>query len=304
LHTKNQVLQNCNTISSIIDSTKRGYPGLDLIIFPEYSTQGFHPTKWLELSTTIPGQETEIFSNACRRNNVWGVFSITGEYSREGKPWDSLIVINNHGDIVMKYRKINPWVPQEPWQPGNKTFVIEGPKGLKMGGIICYDTNFPEICRDLALKGAELIVSIQGYMSPFREQQRMVSQVRAWENLSYFAVANLAGSDSTYSYYGYSRIIGYDGRIITECDGGEGQITFTSLSISSIRDARTNWTAENHLYNLTHRGYIGSENNHEGESSCPYDYIKTWRDSPIELKKQTENLTHCIRYEEKISLKN
>lgn len=290
LHTKEQVLLNCRNISEMIDGAKRGYPGLDLIIFPEYSTQGFHPIKWLELSTTVPGPETEIFSEACRRNNVWGIFSITGELNTGGNPWDSLILINNVGEIVMNYHKVNPWVPQEPWQPGNKTIVVEGPKKLKIGGIICYDTNFPEICRDLAIKGAELIVSIQGYMNPSREQQRIIQQVRAWENLAYFAAANLAGRDLTYSYFGYSRIVDFDGRIIAECDGSADQLTYGLLSISALRNARTHWTAENHLFNLNHRGYT-SEGFPEGVAECPYDYIKTWSNKPGEFKKQTEAIT-------------
>ncbi|GAX89909.1 nitrilase-related carbon-nitrogen hydrolase [Effusibacillus lacus] len=199
VRTREEVLMNCNRIANFVDDVKRGYPGLDLIIFPEYSTQGLHPTKWLQLSTTVPGPETEIFARACRRNNVWGVFSITGEINTNGNPWNSLLLMNNKGEIVMNYHKINPWVPQEPWQPGNKTMVVEGPKGLKIGAIICYDGNIPEICRDTVLKGAELLVRIQGYMNPSREQQRMISQVRAWENLTYMAVSNLAGRDLTYS---------------------------------------------------------------------------------------------------------
>lgn len=37
-------------------------------------------------------------------------------------------------------------------------------QGLVVGGCICYDMNFPEVARDLAFKGAELMVRIQGYM--------------------------------------------------------------------------------------------------------------------------------------------
>jgi predicted amidohydrolase len=47
--------------------------------------------------------------------------------------------------------------------------------------------------RDCVFKGAELVVRIQGYMHPCNEQQRIISQVRAFESNVYFAVANMAG---------------------------------------------------------------------------------------------------------------
>ena len=289
VETKEQVLQNCKRIGGFIDGMKRGYPGLDLIVFPEYTTQGFHPTKWSDLTTTVPGDETQIFSEACKRNGVYGVFSITGEENPDGgNPYNTLIIIDDKGDICLKYFKIFPWTPQEPWTAGHETAVCEGPKGLMVGAVICYDANLPEIVRDTVMKGAELVVRIQGYMYPAKEQQRMISQVRAWENLTYFAVANMAGRDLVYSYFGHSNIVDFDGSVLAECGTGPDEATYATLSLTTLRDARRNWTAENHLYNIVHRGYTAEPGGH---ATCPFSFYQKWVNDPEGLRDEVEALT-------------
>jgi formamidase len=116
-------------VATLVSSARRSSAGMDLVEFPEYSLHGLSMDTNPAIMCRLDGPEVALFRKTCREQQIWGCFSLM-ESNPAGYPYNSGIIIDDRGELRLYYRKLHPWVPVEPWEPGNLGIpVCEGPNG-------------------------------------------------------------------------------------------------------------------------------------------------------------------------------
>lgn len=258
-------------ICEMVGKARRGMPSMDLVVFPEYSLHGLSMDTNPELMCSLDGPEVAAFSAACREHRIWGCFSIM-ERNPRGNPFNSGIILDDRGELRLYYRKLHPWVPVEPWEPGDLGIpVCDGPNGSRIALIICHDGMFPEMARECAYKGADIMLRTAGYTAPIRHAWHITNQANAFCNLVYTASVCLCGSDGTFDSMGEAMFVGFDGVPLVTGGNRPDEIVTAELRPDLVREARRIWGVENNIYQLAHRGYVAVRG---GAQDCPYTYME------------------------------
>ncbi len=258
-------------IVEMVGKARRNLGTMDLVVFPEYALHGLSMDTNPAIMCSLDGPEVAAFKAACREHRIWGCFSIM-EHNPGGNPYNSGIIIDDTGELRLYYRKLHPWVPVEPWEPGDVGIpVIDGPKGCKLSLIICHDGMFPEMAREAAYKGAEIMLRTAGYTAPIRQAWRFTNQANSFQNLMVTANVCMCGSDGTFDSMGEAMIVDFDGTILSEGTTGRAdEIITAEVRPDLVREARANWGVENNIYQLGHRGFTAVAG---GAGDCPYTYM-------------------------------
>jgi formamidase len=259
-------------IVSMVAKARANLSGMDLVVFPEYALHGLSMDTNPAIMCRMDGPEVAAFRRACLDSRIWGCFSIM-EFNPDGNPYNVGLVIDDHGDVKLYYRKMHPWVPVEPWEPGDRGIpVTDGPNGCRLGLIICHDGMFPEMARECAYKGAEIMLRTAGYTAPIREAWRFTNQSNSFCNLMVTANVCMSGSDGSFDSMGEGMVVDFDGTVVAHGTGGRpDEIITAEVRPDLVREARIHWGVENNIYQLGHRGYTAVKG---GAQDCPYTYMQ------------------------------
>ncbi|MCW4012524.1 MAG: nitrilase [Candidatus Bathyarchaeota archaeon] len=228
------------------------------ILRHEFDTKDPNQTQADRVATavSIPGEETDAIAEKAKQYNTYVSASIHEKDPKYPEYFlNTAFIMNPKGKIILKYRKINPWIPlelstsphdmmpeyKEPMFP-----VVETELG-NLACYVCYDQFFPEVARQLAFNGAEVLLK-PTIFPPYPQHMNYepydwyttVNKMRSIENMVYGLNANGAK-------YGNSQIVDYLGRILAVGDKGHQMTIGATIDIQALRDYRKKTQLHNML---------------------------------------------------------
>lgn len=154
------------------------------------------------------------------------------------RPFNACVAFDNSGAEVARYHKTHLFgeVDRAQFTPGDGLSPVVALNGWQVALAICYDIEFPELTRALALRGAELIVCPTANMTPFDSVATRLVPARAEENAICLAYCNYTGAEAQFAYNGLSCVVGADGNDLVRASDGD-EIIFASLDRAAGRAA-------------------------------------------------------------------
>jgi len=237
--------------------------GSRLFVFPEFFLHGFEPGRsnadWIAASLRIPGPETERLGQVARETGAY-IAGMAYELLEDfpGRFFNTGFVVSPAGEVVLRYRKLysltGKTTPADVYDeyvsrhggPGALFPVIDTPLG-RIGVLVCYDINFPEVARCLALRGAEILLHVTSEgIGPHQASDggwTIARRARAYENTCYLAMANTGPVVDTDLppglCHGHSQIVGFDGRVLHMAEGTDETLITATIDVEALRRQRT-----------------------------------------------------------------
>ncbi len=193
--------------------------GAQLLAFPELYLSGYIVTPELahRLAEPVEGPSLARVAAAARRHQlaVACPYPERAWVAGQERFYDAIALFGPDGRLLRNYRKTHLWGPDEKlcFTPGYR-FAEEGPaftvqevNGFRIGLLNCYEAEFPELSRRLALAGAQLVLiptaaDTWALLSngirtdrPYPDISRTLLPAHAFENHCFVAYANRCGEE-------------------------------------------------------------------------------------------------------------
>lgn len=187
--------------------------GVDVLVCPEMYLSGYNigADAARRLAEAHDGASARRVARIARAH---GLAILYGYPERDGEAvYNAVQLFDEHGASLCNYRKTHLYgtLDRAMFARGGDHFPPVDYKGWRLGFLICYDVEFPENTRRLALAGVEAILVPTANMLPYDFIPEVTVRSRAFENQCYVAYANFSGREGDVEYCGLSSISAPDG---------------------------------------------------------------------------------------------
>lgn len=234
-----------STALTRLDDAARRAAGhaVDILLTPEMYLTGYAiGVEAVQAAALSPsGPSMAEVADIAKRHRV-GILIGFPERDEDGKIYNAIQLFDRKGQAHIIYRKTHLWgdIDRSQFSAGQRLSKIIELDGWNLGFAICYDIEFPELARVLALEDADVVLVSTASMKPYESIATQVVPARAEENEIYVAYCNYTGAEGSIEYYGLSTVAGPDGKIVAQA-GGDEDLLIAQLD----RDHLDRWRKDN-----------------------------------------------------------
>jgi predicted amidohydrolase len=217
--------------------------GAEIACLPETAVLGWVNPDAHKRAFPIPGADCD---HLCKLAVDYDIYLCVGLAEKDGgRLYDSAVLIDNKGRILLKHRKINllAELMTPPYTPGESVDAAETAFG-KIGLLICADTHEHNILKRMAALKPEMLLVPYGYAAEEHEwpghgrQLEKVVKNTASKTGAFAVGTNLAG-EITHGpwkgrvYGGQSIAVDKTGRVVSVARDRDRDINIFSINVDS-----------------------------------------------------------------------
>ena len=231
---------NFSRVRALLDAAR--LPRGTFVLLPEMFATGFSLN--VEGIAESPGGETETFLASVAAE--FGVTVCGGVVTRaaDGRGLNQSVTVGPGGRPLARYSKIHPFSyggETKHYAPGTEV-VAYAVDSVPVASFVCYDLRFPEIFRNAAKKGVQLMTVIANWPEPREAHWLALLKARAIENQAFVIGVNRCGRDPKQVYSGRGQVLDPRGNVLA--DGGNGEGVFgAELDLAALESYRKEFPA-------------------------------------------------------------
>ncbi|NRD77737.1 carbon-nitrogen hydrolase family protein [Bacillus sp. BRMEA1] len=209
----------------------------ELLILPELNLTGLVSyEKMKSLAERRDGQSFRLIQKMLKTYPVSVLYSFP-EFVSDDEIYITTCLVGANGEALAYYRKTHLYTDENEMFRKGMEWTTVSHHDLSMGLLTCYDIEFPEPARSLALKGIHLLIVNSANMAPYEYIHRLFIQARALENQLFVVYCNRVGANEKYEYHGQSAVVGPDGKIIAEIEADVEAVRMVEISLDDLKNA-------------------------------------------------------------------